>query len=136
MRVDHAHRAVGAAVDQFARMQDRRIEAVAVPDHQLNAGALHRLDHGAAFLEPDRDRLFDQHMLAAGGGGDDMRGVHLMRGRDIDRLDGRIVAQRFDRVVGWCAEIRFEPLARFRAQIGRGDKLDPRDRPRRSAASA
>ncbi len=91
--VDHPHRAIDAAVDQFARMQDRRIEAVAVPDHQLNAGPLHGIDDGAAFLEPDRDRLFDQHMLAAGGGGDHMSSMHLMRGRDIDRLDRRIVAQ-------------------------------------------
>ena len=107
-------------------MQDRRIETVAVPDHELNARAPHRLDHGPAFLDPDRDRLFDQHMLAARGSGDDVRGVHLMGCRDIDRIDRWIVAQRLDGVVGRRAEIRLEPPAGLRPQIGRGDQRDPR----------
>ena len=44
----------------------------------------------------------------------------------VNRLDRRIVTQSLDRIVGGGIEVRFESLACFRAEIGCGDKLDPR----------
>ena len=97
--------------------QDRRIEAVAVPDDELHARLARRRDHRAAFVERDRDRLLDQHMLAVRGRGGDMPGMNLVRRGDIDRLDVRIGAQLLDRVVG---RARRSPAANCARASGRG----------------
>ena len=84
--------AVSAAFDDFAGAQDRRIEAVAVPDDEHDIRGLRRVDHRAAFGERNRHRLFDQHMLSARRREAHMLGMMLMRCRDIDDLDVRIGA--------------------------------------------
>ena len=51
-----------------------------------------------------------------------MLAMELMRRRDIDRVDGRIGAERRDRVVGLCGEILGEALARLGARVGGGNE--------------
>ena len=53
-------------------------------------------DHGSAFLERERHRLLDQHVLAALRRKDCVLRVVLMRRRHVDDLDGRIGAKGFD----------------------------------------
>ena len=94
------------ARDQRAQPRHRRIERMAVAGHQMNAGAMRRRDHRAAFIERQRHRLLDQEMLAVPGGEHRVADVILMRGRDIDRLDPRVGAQLLDRGIARGGEIR------------------------------
>ena len=75
---------------------DRRVEAVAVADDEVHAGALRGRDHRARLVERERHRLFDEHVLAARRGGDRVLGVVLVRRGDVDGFDRRVGAQRLD----------------------------------------
>ena len=125
-RADHARPAVSAAFNDVARAQNRRIEAVAVADHQHDPGLLRRLDHRAAFGNRNRHRLFDQHMFSALGRELHMRGMMLVRRRDIDDLDIRIGAEFFDGRVSPRAELGCEQRSSFRQRIGAGDQTNAR----------
>ena len=130
-RRDHAHRAVCAARDQFARAQNRRIEGMAMADDQVNAGLTRRIGHGGAILERERHRLFDQHVLAMLGSENRVARVMLMRRRDVNDLDRRIGAKVFDRFVGPGRKILRKAAARLCARVSRGDQLDARIAKRR-----
>ena len=104
-----------------------RIETVAVSDDQMNLRGRRGIDHGAAFGERHRQRLFHQHVLAGTRRHADMRGVELMRGRDIDRLDACVGAKR-PRPRRKCS--RIEVGGEFCRALRRADRrprqLDPR----------
>ena len=93
-RVDHAHRAVRAARDQFARAQDRRIERMAVPDDQMHA----RRRAAAAIIAAQSSSVSaigfsTSTCLPCRAASDGMLRVKLMRRRDIDDLDIRVGAK-------------------------------------------
>jgi hypothetical protein len=92
-RRDHAQRAIGAAPDQSFRVEDRRVEAVAVPHHQRHSGVARRLDHGAAFARGQRHRFFDQHVLAVRAGDARVRGMKLVWRGDIDDVHRGVGAE-------------------------------------------
>ena len=92
----------------------------------MHAGRLRGRDHGGAFVERERHRLLDQHVLAALRRKDRVLRVVLMRRRHIDDLDRRIGAQGFDRVVGLRRKVRREACPRLGARIGRRDQRDTR----------
>ena len=125
-RRDHAHAAELAAVDQFAAMQDRRVERMTVADDEMHVGRARRRDHLGGFGDRERDRLLDQNVLAGFRGQFHMRGVHLVRRRHIDHFDIRIGAQSFHVLVGPGAEILGKPRARHGARVGRRHQLDAR----------
>ena len=120
---DHAHAAERAARDQRPRAKDRSVEAMAMPDNHVHAGATHSVDHGAALRKGERHGLFDQDVFAMSCSYCDVLDMELMRSRNIDRLHRGIVAKLLDRSVGACAEIGGEPLARVRPRIDGSDEL-------------
>ena len=61
-----------------------------------DAGALAGVDHGAGILDDERERLFAEHVLARPRGGESLGLVHLVRSRNVDRLDLRIGKERFE----------------------------------------
>src|SRR4029453_13664039 len=73
--------------DELAELADRRVEALDVADHELDAGAAGGGRHAQAVLQRGGDRLLDQQVLA---GGDDLHrdARVLLGGRgDADRVD-------------------------------------------------
>ena len=92
----------------------------------MNAGRGRGIDHGAAFGDGHGKRLLNKHVLSVGGCGADVRGMKLMRGRDVDRLDLGVGTKFFDRAVGARAKILGEFFARFAPRIGGRDELDAR----------
>ena len=125
-RVDHTHRAEIAAGDQRARAQDRRIERMTVADHEIHARRLRGRHHRGAFLERERHRLLDQHVLAASHREDRVLRMVLMRRRHVDDLDRRIGTKGFDRVVGLRRKVRREACPRLGARVGCRDQRDAR----------
>ena len=99
-----------------------RIERVAVPDDHMHAGTPSRIDDGRAIFDRQRHRFFDQQVLAGLGRLRRMLAMELMRRRDIDRVDGRIGAERRDRVIGVCGKFLGEALAGLRAGVGGGNE--------------
>ena len=85
--VDHSHAAEPAAPDDPAHSLDRRIEAMGMADHELDAGSVGRLDHALRVFEADRHGLLGQHVLAGGNDQARMLGVKLGRRRDVHRVD-------------------------------------------------
>jgi len=57
---------------------------------------LGRPDHPVGIVETERHRLFDDDVLAMLEGEENVLGVVLRRGRDVDRVDARARAQRLD----------------------------------------
>ena len=104
-RGDHADRAEFTAFAELAHARDRAIEAVAVADDQDAAGARGRLDQRRAFVERDRHRLLEQHVLAMVEGERRMMGMELMRRGDVDDVDVGACAQRLDVVERGTAEV-------------------------------
>ena len=90
-------------------------------DDEMHLGALDRRDDAVAVREGERDRLFQDHVLATLGRHDGVLGVELVRRRDVDRLDGRVLAQRAGVRVGARVEVAAERLARARLRIGGGE---------------
>ena len=84
--LDHADPADIAAVDQRPRLRDRRVETVARPNDQGDAGPLAGLDHGLAIGQGNGERFLDQHILAGRRGGHDLFGMQPVRRCDIDRF--------------------------------------------------
>ena len=122
---DHAEPAKLAARDDVAHRAHRRIEGMGVADDQLHAGALDRRDDRIAFGERERHRLFEDDVLAVLRGEARVRGVELVRGRDVHDLDRRIGAQRCDVRIGAGVEIAREGRARRRMRIGRRAQDEP-----------
>ena len=58
------------------------------------------------------------------GGKAGLRGVELVRRRDVHDVDGGVLTEFFDRHETFCLKISFELRAGFVAWIGRGDELD------------
>ena len=117
-RIDHTHLAERAALDELAQMLHGRIERVAVPDDHMHAGTPSRVDDGRAIFDGQRHRFFDQQVLAGLGRLRRMLAMELMRRCDIDRVDGRIGAERRDCVIGVCGKFPGEPFAGLRAGVG------------------
>jgi hypothetical protein len=117
--------APNAPLAMISRAQDRRVEAVAVTDDQPDIGALGCSYHAAAFVERDRHRFFDQHVLAASRSRFDVLGVQLVRRGDIDDVDFRVRAQGLDRRIDPAPDFLGEARSCFGARIGGGDQLDP-----------
>ena len=134
--VDHAHGAKPAASHQFRRAQVRGVEAVAVPDEELDVRPSGRSDHRPAILDGQRHRLLDQHMLAGGRGQRRVRCMELVRRRDIDRIDFSVRAQFLHRCKGARGKLLGKSPARLRARIGRGDQRHALILPEDRAASA
>ena len=88
---------------------------MAVADDDVHTGAFCCVDHSGARVERKRHRLFDQQMFAVLCRKRRVLRVVLMRGRDIDRLDVRIGAQRLDGCVSSGAKIRRQNAAGLRA---------------------
>ena len=124
LRGHHPDLAIAPAVDQRARAEVGRIEAVAVADDEMDAGTLRRDDHRGTLGERQRHRFFDQRVLAGGRCRERVRRVKRVRRRDIDRLDVAIGTKRLDRRVRAAAEIVFELLPRIGTRIRRGDQFD------------
>jgi hypothetical protein len=61
-------------------------------------------------------------------------GMVLVRRGDVDGVDLRIVAKRFDGGMDPAAEFRREPPRRLDARVGRRDRDPPRDARRGWAA--
>jgi hypothetical protein len=119
-RRDHAETAQFARRDCRAHGADRRIECVGVAGHEVHAGLLHRGDDRVAVGERQRHRLFQDDVLAGGGGETRMFGMKLVRRRDVDRIDRRVVAQPAYVVMRSGVEVAGERFARRRLRLRRG----------------
>ena len=97
---------------------------MAVSDDQLHARTSCRADHRLTLVDRQGHRLLDEHVLTGSRGDPYVLGMELMRGRDVDRFDRVIVAQRLDRVVCASAEIRLELTARFGTRVRSARQLD------------
>jgi len=88
----HAHRAEdeapeAAGLQRLARLDHGNVETVLLHDEELDAGLIAGPDHLVGILEPERHRLFDDHVLARSCAGDDMGGMHPARGEHRDGVD-------------------------------------------------
>ena len=130
-RMDHAHPAELAAVDQLARLAHRRVVAVARADQQMDAGLPAGGDHAHGLFHRNRDRLFDQHMFAGRGCRQHVLAVQLVWRRHIDHFDVRVGAQSVHRPNRCARRIR----ARRPSAIGprRADCDEPRRASSRNA---
>ncbi len=99
---------------------------MAVPDNEMDTRRTCGRDHPGAIVERNRHRLFDQHVLAIARRKDRMRGVKLMRRRNVDDLDIRIGAKLLDRVVGPGGKILREAPPRFGSRISRANQRNTR----------
>ena len=118
--------------DQLLELADRRVEALDVADHQLDAGRASGGGHAQAVLQRGGDRLLDEHVLARGDRVE--RDLGVLRGgrRDADRVD---VAARDQVAVG--LEVRDRPAADALVSAGwrRARRRRRRARPRRAPTS-
>ena len=72
----------------------RRGRSSRVAGKQRHAVFLCRLAHAVGFLEVDRHRLLDMHVLAVAHRFDRVLAMKVVRGRDPDRFDVRILRDR------------------------------------------
>lgn len=99
VRVDVAHLAELAIVDQRLQHLERRMEAQHMADHEHAAIVLCRLHRALGVGDRQRDRLLHQHVLAACHGAHGGVGVELRGQRHDDGIDVGTVEQsvRLDR---------------------------------------
>ena len=84
--MDHAD---GTARGQITHASVGRVEAAVEADLDRHAGIAHRLPALFDALQAQIDRLFAQHRLAGGGGGDDQGHVRVGGRGDQHRIDPR-----------------------------------------------
>jgi hypothetical protein len=107
-------------------MQDRRIEAVAVPDDELHAARARRSNDRAAFLERQRHRLFQKDVLIERRGKAGVGGMELVRRRDVDDVHFRLCRELFNAIKSLGTELGRELCAGRGARVGAGDKRHAR----------
>ena len=76
-----------AGVDELFGEDDGGATAVVIPDHVGHAGLLDGLEHFFGFLAVEAEGLFAEDHLAGFGGGDDLFGVEIVGGGDVDDVD-------------------------------------------------
>jgi hypothetical protein len=82
------------------------------------------LDHPFRLGQADGHRLFDNDVLAALGGQDDVWAVARIGCGNPDGIDVRIVAQRLDRGVGLDSICRLEQLERSWVDVGASHQVN------------
>ncbi len=122
----HAHRpknktAEPAGFQRLPRFDDRNIEAILFDDKQLDAGFVAGADHVVRILQPQRHRLFDNHMLSRPCTGDDMLGMHSTRRQDRNRVDLFLRQKVIDIVIGRHAELRRDRIGARANRIADSD---------------
>ncbi len=85
------HLAERAVANELDGAEIRRLIVAAIGDHQLDVCGLAGGNHLFAVGNAGGHRLFAEHMLAGLGGADGVFGMHGIRQRNIDRIDGGIV---------------------------------------------
>ena len=108
-----------------------------VADDEVNAGLGHSRNDLVAVAEGECHRLFQDDVLAGGGSANRMGGMELVRRRDVDGSDRRVLAQRADIRIGARVEVAREGLAWGGERIGRGAQAEsgmPRRRPHHHGA--
>ena len=123
--VDGAQRAEPAGGDDAPGLLDEGAGALGLPaGEELDAAALHGLQHSLALLHGDAHGLAEHHVLAVPGGGDGVLCMELVGRGDPDGLHAGVGAEVFDGVVGAAAEAPPEGVEGLGAQIGGGNDVD------------
>ena len=100
----------------------RRIETLDVPNHEDNAGAAGGLDHVVALLDRGGDRLFHEHVHAAGDAGQREVAMQVCRGGYGDRVDA-VIEELAHIGKGAAAEGAADELSLTDVGIGNADEF-------------
>ncbi len=95
-------------------------------DHEANARLLDRRDDGIAVSEREGHRFFQDDVLAGSGREACMLNVELVRRRDVDRVNARVLAQPMNVRMDIGLEVPCEGRARRALGLRRGGETEAR----------
>src|SRR6202022_852782 len=128
----HAHcpkneTAESTGLQRLACLNPRNVEAILLDDKKLDAGFVTGADHVVRILEPQRHRLFNNHMFSCPCAGDDMLGEHSAWRQDNNRVDLFSSQKVIAVVVWWHPKIRRDRVSALANGVADSGEAGPID---------